>query len=135
VTAVDFSRAGLSVVHRAAEDVGLDVTTVLADARAWQADDEAYDLVLLSFVHVPGVLDRAASWLHPGGRLVIVGHAARNLTDGVGGPSDARLLHDPEALLAGAQAAGLEVERCEESLRETPDGTAVDVVLVAVRAG
>jgi len=133
VTSVDFSRAGLSALRSAADDLGLDVTTVLADARTWAPDDDGYDLVLASFVHVPGVIDRAASWLRPGGRVVVVGHAVRNLTEGVGGPSDARLLHDPDALHAGAHSAGLTVLRCEEVGRLTPDGTAFDVVLVAVR--
>lgn len=133
VTSVDFSRTGLSALRSAADDLGLDVTTVLADARTWAADDDGYDLVLASFVHVPGVIGRAASWLRPGGRVVVVGHAVRNLTDGVGGPSDARLLHDPDALRAGAHAAGLTVVRCVEVGRQTPDGTAFDVVLVAVR--
>lgn len=131
VTAVDFSRAGLVALQRAAGD--LDVTTTLADARVWEPDGEAYDLVLMTFAHVPGLLERAATWLRPGGRLVLVGHAVRNLTGGVGGPSDARLLHDPAALTAAAERAGMVVERCEEVLRETPDGTAIDVVLVASR--
>ena len=131
VRAVDFSRAGLSALRHAAGDA--DVTTELADARVWEPADERYDLVLLSFVHVAGVLDRAATWLRPGGRLVLVGHAVRNLTEGVGGPSDARLLHDPESLAAAAETAGLKVERCEEDRRETPEGVAIDVVLLAIR--
>lgn len=129
VTAVDFSRSGLVALERAADD--LDITTVLADARVWSPDDEGYDLVLASFVHLPGVLERAAGWLRPGGRLVVVGHAVRNLTEGVGGPSDVRLLHDRETLTAVAERAGLRVERCDEVTRRTPHGTAYDVVLVA----
>jgi protein-L-isoaspartate O-methyltransferase/(2Fe-2S) ferredoxin len=130
VHAVDFSRAGLAALSRAAVDA--DVTTELADARIWHPDGDTFDLVLLSFVHVPGVLERAATWLRPGGRLVVVGHAVRNLTEGVGGPSDVRLLHDPDTLVSDAEAAHLTVERCEEVRRQTTEGTALDVVLVAV---
>jgi len=131
VRAVDFSRTGLTALSRAA--AGADVSTELADARVWEPDGDTFDLVLLSFVHVPGVLEQAATWLRPGGRLVLVGHAVRNLADGVGGPSDVRLLHDPGAMAVAATAAGLDVLRCEEVRRETPDGTAIDVVLVAIR--
>ncbi len=135
VTAVDFSRTGLSALQHAASGLGLDLTTVLADARTWEGDGDGYELVLTSLVHVPGVTSRAASWLRPGGLVVVVGHAVRNLTDGVGGPSDVRLLHDADALAEAAAQAGLHVERCDELGRVTSHGTAVDVVLVARRPG
>ena len=77
------------------------------------------------------MLGRTTSWLAPGGALVVVGHARRNLTDGVGGPSDPALLHTPEGLRAAA--AGLDIERCEEIVRPTDEGDAIDIVLVARR--
>jgi hypothetical protein len=62
---------------------------------------------------------------------VVVGHALRNLTEGVGGPSDPSLLHTMEQL--GSAAVGLRIERCEEIVRTTASGDAIDVVLVARR--
>jgi hypothetical protein len=101
--------------------------------RSWQpTGPAAYDLVLVAYLHLPeDVLGRARSWLGPGGVLVVVGHALRNLTDGVGGPSDPALLHTVEQLRDAA--AGMEVERCEEVVRPTDAGDAIDVVLVARR--
>ena len=54
----------------------------------------AFDLVLLLYLHVPAaarrqILAMASGALAGGGTLVLVGHDLTNLTDGVGGPSDA----------------------------------------------
>ena len=132
VTAVDFSRAGLDEGRRQAVLRGLDVDWQLGDARQW-SPSAAVDLVLMSFVHLTDAVSRAAPWVAPGGHLVVVGHALRNHTEGVGGPSDPRLLHDPKALRHDAELAGLTVLRCGEVERATADGTAIDAVLVARR--
>lgn len=133
VTAVDFSAVGLGKGEAAASGRGLRVDWVVADARSWQPPDGTlYDLVLVAYLHLPeDVLSRATRWLAPGGAFVVVGHALRNLTDGVGGPSDPALLHTVEELRAAS--AGLSVERCEEFVRPTDGGDAIDAVLVARR--
>lgn len=133
VTGLDFSRAGLQRAAAEAGSRGLDVDWQLGDARAWSPTGPV-DLVLMAFVHLPGALARAARWVAPDGHLVLVAHARRNLADGVGGPSDPRLLYDPAELREQAGAAGFDVLRCEEVERDTGDGTAVDVILVARRA-
>jgi SAM-dependent methyltransferase len=132
VTGLDYSRAGLRLAEQEAARRGLAVTWQLGDARAWSAP-QAFDLVLMAFVHLPGAVRHAIEWVAPGGHLVLVAHARRNLRDGVGGPSDERLLYDPAELRAAAEAAGFDVLRCEEVERRTGDGTAIDVVLVARR--
>ncbi len=86
----------------------------------------------MAYLHIPeDVFSRLGRWLAPGGALVVVGHALRNLTEGVGGPQDPALLHTTEQLRAAAQ--DLDIERCEEVLRSTDAGDAIDVVLVARR--
>ena len=133
VTAVDFSAVGLGKAEAEATRRGQRVDWVVADARSWQPPEGTlYDLVLVSYLHLPeDVLSRSTRWLSPGGALVVVGHALRNLTEGVGGPSDPGLLHTLDQLRAAS--AGLEVERCEEVVRATDDGDAIDAVLVARR--
>jgi SAM-dependent methyltransferase len=129
VTAVDFSAVGIEQ-GRAADPDGA-VEWVVADAADW-SPAEPVDLVLAAYVQL-GVdgLRRAAGWLAPGGRLVVVGHALRNLVDGVHGPKDPAHLQTEQVLRAGAE--GLVVERLEEVLRPDEGGTVVELVLVARR--
>jgi SAM-dependent methyltransferase len=134
VTAVDFSAVGIDRGRDQEAATGRPVEWVVSDVTSWQPPEHAaYDLVLVAYLHLPeDVLTRAGGWLAPGGALVVVGHALRNLTDGVGGPQDPSILHTTDQLRAAA--AGLEIERCEETLRPTEEGDAVDAVLVARRA-
>lgn len=139
VTAVDFSHVGIArgqgLLAHAREESAVpgSVTWVVDDAVTWQPGEPA-DLVLVAYLHLPqDVLSRAATWLAPGGSLVVVGHALRNLTEGVGGPTDPALLQTPQRLLAVADAASLSVEVCREATRESDQGTSIDVMLVARR--
>jgi SAM-dependent methyltransferase len=131
VTAVDSSAVGVAQGRAEAEARRLPVDWVVADARDWSPAFPA-DLVLAAHVQL-GVdgFQRCARWLAPGGRLVVVGHALRNLTEGPHGPRDPALLHTPEALTKAA--AGLAVERLEEVTRPDDGGTVAEVVLVARR--
>ena len=133
VTAVDFSTA--AVDRGRARQGGDRVDWQVADVTAYEPADR-FDLVLLCYLHLPRqvmrrVLDHAASWVAPAGHLVVVGHAVRNLTEGVGGPQERDRLQDEDMLAEAAQA--LVVERLEEVERHTPNGTAIDVVLRARR--
>ncbi|HHU10766.1 MAG TPA: class I SAM-dependent methyltransferase [Intrasporangiaceae bacterium] len=135
VSAVDFAEAGLERGWREAEERGLTerIDWIAADVTTWTPPVHAYDLVLIAFLHLPeDVFSNAASWVAPGGHLVVVGHALRNLTEGHGGPQDPALLHTPDQLRE--KAAGLKVLRCEEVDRITTSGErAIDVVLVATK--
>lgn len=134
VTAVDFSAVGIDRGRAAAADTHLDVDWQVADVTTWQPPHGALvDLVLVAYLHIgEDVFERARGWLAPGGHLVVVGHALRNLTEGVGGPQDPALLHTVDALRAAAD--GLQVLRCEEVDRTTAEGAvAIDAVLVARR--
>jgi SAM-dependent methyltransferase len=133
VTAVDFSATGIEHGRRGADDVGVEVDWVVADVRTWAPPaGETFDLVLVAYLHLnDDVLERVRDWLAPGGAMVVIGHALRNLTEGVGGSSDARLLPTE----AGYRAAshGLIVEQLGEVVRHVADGDAIDLVLVARR--
>ncbi len=133
VTAVDFSPVGVERGRRGAQEVGVDVDWVVADVRTWEPPaGVTFDLVLLAYLHLEDdVLSRARGWLAPGGALVVIGHALRNLTEGVGGPSDARLLHTETEYRAASE--GLLVEHLGEVIRQLPGGDAIDLVLVARR--
>ena len=125
VTAVDFSAVGVAQGQARSHEV----EWVVADIRTWQPA-ATYDLVLVAYFQL-GVqgLQRAGRWVCPGGCLVVVGHALRNLTDGVDGPRDPAFLHTEQDLRRGAE--GLEVERLEEVQRTASGGTAYELLLVA----
>ncbi|MDQ1535871.1 MAG: hypothetical protein QOE58_264, partial [Actinomycetota bacterium] len=133
VTAVDFSATGIEHGRSGADEVGVKVDWVVADVRSWEPPaGVTFDLVLVAYLHLePDVLARVRGWLAPGGAVVMVGHALRNLTEGFGGPSDPCLL----ATEAGyrAVAGGLLVDQLGEVVRELPQGDAIDLVLVARR--
>jgi SAM-dependent methyltransferase len=133
VTAVDFSATGIERGRSGAEEVGVEVDWVVSDVRTWAPPEGVtFDLILAAYLHLPDdVLSRARDWLAPGGALVLIGHSLRNLTDGVGGPSDPRLLHTEAGYRAASE--GLVVEELGEVVRHLPEGDAIDLVLVARR--
>ncbi|WP_018155013.1 methyltransferase [Demetria terragena] len=133
VTAVDFSRVGLAIGQDQAVAQGVEVDWVAADVRTWSPPSAVlFDLVLVSDLHLSGVdLARTIGWLRPGGHLVVIGRALRNLTDGNGGPDDPALLYTVADLRAASE--GLDVLRCEEIVRRTDRGNVYDALLVARR--
>jgi ubiquinone/menaquinone biosynthesis C-methylase UbiE len=136
VTALDFSAVGLDRGRRRAQVLGLQVDWQVADATSANLGEQAFDLVLVLYLHLPGtemtaVLERCARAVAPGGVLLALGHDRDNVTRGVGGPPDVNVLYDVELLRAGA--AELQVQRAEQVERAVGDRTATDTLLVAAR--
>ena len=134
-TAVDFSSVGLETGRRRAENLGLDVTWVTADATIWVAP-EPVDLVVMAYLQLPvealaAAIARATESLASGGTLALISHDRDNLARGVGGPQDPAMLTTVDELTAAASA--LTIERCAPFERVTAAGTAIDTVLVARR--
>jgi len=127
VTGVDFSAVGVAQARAQSDEV----EWVVADIATW-SPATTYDLVLVAYVQLGATgLRRVGRWVAPGGRLVVVGHALRNLTDGVHGPRDPARLHTEQGLRQGAD--DLTVERLEEVLRPDEGGTAIDLLMIARR--
>ncbi|MFD0278225.1 class I SAM-dependent methyltransferase [Kitasatospora sp. NPDC127111] len=109
VTGLDFSAVALRRAARLAAGLPADVAGRLTwrqdDARTFTAPPEGYDLVVVAYLQLPAddrraALRRAAAALAPGGTLLVVGHDTTNLTEGVGGPQDPRVLFTPDDVLA-----------------------------------
>lgn len=99
MTAVDFSEVAVER-GRAASDK---VNWVVADVLEWEPP-ESFDLVLIAYLHLDEsrmreVIERAASWLEPGGELFLIGHDRSNIDDGHGGPQVPDILTDVEAVV------------------------------------
>lgn len=81
VTAVDVSPAAVDQGRQDAEAgdpaAAGRITWLSADLTTWQPDGQ-FDLVTSHYVHVPGppevLFERLASWVAPGGTLLVVGH-------------------------------------------------------------
>ncbi len=141
-TGIDYSAVA---VDRARELAAREPPVVSARL-AWHVADvtvdplkaEYYDLVLISYLHLPpdqfhAVLRNAAQAVAPRGHLLVVGHDRRNLREGVSGPQDESLLYDAGEIRAVlSDVPGLDIELAETVTRETPDGDALDT-LVRVR--
>ena len=110
---------------------------VVDSGTAAGADRPAYDLVLISYLHLPRTdwgeaLSAAVRATVVGGAVLVVAHAVRNLTEGVGGPKDATILLDPEDVIASAAELPVDVELAQLRRRdvEGSDRPALDTVVL-----
>lgn len=142
VTAVDWSAVGLANARRQADAAGVELELQQHNLFDWQPPTEAFDLVVLVYLHMPPperrpVYAAAARAVAPGGRLLVIGHDRSNAVPGQ--PSRP----DPDRLFTAAEVgeelrAGdprLEVERAEVVRQEPPpEHNPIDALLVMRRA-
>lgn len=137
---VDFSSVALQRAADLAAGRGVTVELLQDDVTSWEPPSRSFGLVLVAYLQVPAaelapIVVRAAAAVAPGGTFLAVGHHADNLERGHGGPSDPRLLWDPDWL--AALLDGLAVERAGEVPRsvDTEQGqrTALDALVRARR--
>jgi 2-polyprenyl-3-methyl-5-hydroxy-6-metoxy-1,4-benzoquinol methylase len=138
VTAVDFSEVAIGKARERAAREGQEVELVCADLVEYEPPAEAYDLVLLLYLHVPAaerrtILSRAAAALRPGGTFLLLGHDLTNQADGVGGPRDTSILYTPADIVV--ELPELRIEKAERVLRdvEGEDRPAIDALVRAHR--
>jgi SAM-dependent methyltransferase len=138
VTAVDFSSVAVGKGLDRAARTDAEIDFVCADLLDYEPAAGAYDLVLVLYLQLPAderrlVLFRATAALAPGGTFLLVGHDLKNLTDGVGGPSDPSVLYTHDEIVG--ELPGLEIEKAERVLREVvgADRPAIDVLVRARR--
>ncbi|GAB2986538.1 class I SAM-dependent methyltransferase [Nocardioides montaniterrae] len=131
VTAVDISPVGLAKVREHAADAGVEVVTAVWDALGDQPPGEAtYDLVTVSFLHVPEpdfgpVYGRIAAAVAPGGRLLVTAHHPHDVASGVRRPHGDGLLFEPSRVLDLLVPTGeweVEVADTPTRVQEGPDG-------------
>lgn len=134
VTAVDFSDVALERGRQRVEAVAApgSVDWVCADLLEFDPTGDAYDLVLMLFIHLPQphrrrLLQAAAAALNPGGMVLVVGYDTSHARTGVGGPRDPLILFTPEDIVADLE--GLRIERAERLVV----GDAVDAIVRAVK--
>jgi SAM-dependent methyltransferase len=139
VTAVDFSSVAIDKGRRLAAERGLEVEWLVADVVPFDPGLDRFDLVIAFYLHLVAsemqkVLAKAAASLRENGTLLIVGHDSTNPVEGVGGPQDPTILHDPDELISDLE--GLIVEKAGRVLRPVPgaDRSAIDTLVRARRS-
>jgi SAM-dependent methyltransferase len=142
VTAVDFSTVALAKAAELAAARGVTgIEWVDADLRTYQPAPGGFDLVLLSYIHLPpaesaALLAAAAAALAPGGTLLVVGHDRDNIAHGYGGPQEPAVLYQTADVVAALP--GLAIRRAGQERRPVPtsegERTAIDTLVLAQRA-
>jgi SAM-dependent methyltransferase len=132
VTAVDFSPVAIDKGRRLADHRGVQVDWAVADAVTFQPDEAAFDLTLISYLHLPpeelsAVIAGAVAALAPGGVFLLVAHDRRNLADGVGGPQDPSILTRADEVTALLDDLTVEFAGEVERQVDTDDGPAVAI--------
>lgn len=129
VVAVDVSGTALARARETAEAAGRDVADriewVRADLTGWAPGERRFDLVTSHYVHVPGaaadLFRRLASWVAPGGTLLVVGHDDEQGTD----PGHDGHAHPPGARIRAEQVtAALPGDQWEVVVAESRTRTA-----------
>lgn len=140
VHAVDFSAVALDRGKQFARSQGVSIDWEQVDVRDWTPSKAPYDLVLLSYLHLPWptmrrVIRAATQAVGPAGLFLLVGHDRENLERGVGGPRDPAVLY--RARDVAAELHGFEVEKALEVEQpvETAEGprVAIDCLVRATR--
>lgn len=136
VTGADVAAAALetAAARATASGVGEHVEWVRADLSVWEPES-TYDLVTTHYAHpaMPQLefYDRIASWVAPGGTLLIVGHLHHGHSHGHGTPAEASVT--AADVTARLDAGVWEIATAEESHRSMNGTTIHDVVVRARR--
>jgi SAM-dependent methyltransferase len=143
VTAADISAVALERAQTAASNAGV------AERIAWQRGDlltcatphVRYDLVSAHFMHLQpaareALVQRLASWVAPGGTLLIVGHHPSDLETTARRPRLPNVLFDAAGITARLEpgAWNIVVAAARERAAIDPDGRPIRVHDTVVRA-
>ena len=136
VLGVDYSQVAIDKAQARADREGVAARFVCADLVEFEPEREAFDLVVVLYLHIPSsqrtaVHAKAGAAVAPGGTFLLLGHDRSNLTDGVGGPSDPDILYVADEI--AAELPGLEIEKAATVLRDV-HGEERDAIDTIVRA-
>lgn len=139
VTAVDFSTVGIEKARRLAANRGVSVAWVVADLLEYRPKPGSFDLVFLTFIHLArknfvAVLEGARDGLDADGTLIVIGHDASNLTEGIGGPQDPDVLYSHREVTQALPDMSVEKAETIQRRVETGEGDRIAIdVLVRLR--
>jgi len=146
VTAVDFAERGLARGREAAAALDLDIDWICADVNRFKIPADAYDLVILLYLHIPApelsaLIHRAVARLSLNGHFLYIGHDLSNIEKGQGGPQDPAILCHPEDIVTALP--GFNILTAQVRQREIEDepghgkaisGIALDAVVHGIKS-
>jgi len=146
VTAVDFAERGLARGREAAAALDLDIDWICADVNRFKIPADAYDLVIILYLHIPApelsaLIHRAVASLSLNGHFLYIGHDLSNIEKGQGGPQDPAVLCHPEDIVT--ELPGFNILTAQVRQREIEDepghgkaisGIALDAVVHGIKS-
>jgi SAM-dependent methyltransferase len=140
VTAVDLSPVATQQAQQLAAEASVDVEFIAADLAEWQPEPSSYDLVLLSYLQLPGELRRqvhhkVVTALAPGGTVFLIAHHLDNIEHGIGGPPYPEVNFTEDQLAEDFVELDIEtLTKVERNVQKGDvEGTAIDIMLIAKR--
>lgn len=126
VTSVDLSEVGLTKAQQLAAERNVALITVVADLAEFDLGEEAWDLIISVFAHLPPdvrrpLYRRVGRALRPGGRLVLEGYTIAQIGKGTGGPPVPEMMYSLAELTEDLE--GLVIEHAVELDREVNEGS------------
>ena len=104
VTAMDSSEVGLAKARKLADESGVTVDFQAADLRAWDWQENAFDLVVAIFIQFADPAFRAEIFagmvktVKPGGLILLHGYTPKQVEYGTGGPPNPALMYTEDML-------------------------------------
>lgn len=119
VTAFDMSAEGKRKCDLLAVEAGVQVKFTICDALDFEPDEDGYDLIVLSYFHLPSELRQRiyrqfVEWLKPGGAIVLEAFSKRQLGKASGGPKELDWLFSLEELKKDFSPLDMEVAEEQE---------------------
>jgi ubiquinone/menaquinone biosynthesis C-methylase UbiE len=124
VIAYDPSVEGKNKAEKLSQKHEVTINYILAGHAEINFEKESFDCVVLNFAHMPSAMrtkvhKKLASFLKPGGRLIMESFSKKQINNTTGGPKDVEMLFSKEDMeLDFGSFAQLEIKETESVLNE-----------------
>jgi SAM-dependent methyltransferase len=124
VCAFDYSEQARSKALRLAREKEVQINYVVFDLMNLNMDNQTYDAIALTFVHLPSKIRRSVhrhleNLLKPGGKLILEAFSKEQLRKDSGGPRNEDMLYNMETLREDFRYLNIDnIEQLETELNE-----------------
>ena len=136
VTAMDSSEIGLAKARKLADESGVKVDFKAADLRAWDWQENTFDLVVAIFIQFADPAFRAEIFkgmiktVKPGGLILLHGYTPKQVEYGTGGPPNPALMYTEDMLRSAFEETEiLRLEAFEKEIDEGPGHSGLSALI------